>query len=367
MRRLMQITVAGAVIFAMLSLGSVSQAVGQQVGRFRAGCDSHGIRFRGTVNFAALGAHPCGRTGCGQSAGRATNHGRSCEPRLVGVGPLPNPPSTTIASGAGGAHGFAALTEAQQWAATGVDLEPPDQGLCAHGTKVMEPVNLALQVYTESGAALSPPVSLSALFELPPAYDASTKIFGPTLSDPRCYFDGPTGRWFVTVLEIDVNPYTGLRRVPQLGAAGREQTSNPLGSYGLFMIDSTDDGTDGTPVVANCPCFGDQPRIGADANGFYISADVSRSRVFSSEGGEIWAISKQGLAAAATGTLVSAHPGHHLQRCHHHRREPGERRAARGDPRGRHLRPESGVLLEHPGFLRVRVRRDGSAPRCCGR
>ncbi len=301
MRKLMQIMVVGTAILAMLSFGSVGPAIGQgrSVGSVPV-VTSHGVRFRGTVNFAGLAARADAvGPAAVQLVGPRTTVGAASRASLA-VGPPPNPPSTMVASGTGGAHGFVALSEAQQWAATGVDLEPPDQGLCAHGTKVMEPVNLALQVYTESGAALSPPVSLSALFELPPAYDASTKIFGPTLSDPRCYFDGQTGRWFVTVLEIDVNPYTGLPGYRSSELLAVSTTSNPLGSYGLFMIDSTDDGTDGTPVVANCPCFGDQPRIGADANGFYISADVFPIQGFSSEGGEIWAISKQGLAAAAT-------------------------------------------------------------------
>ncbi|HEX3517198.1 MAG TPA: hypothetical protein VHT26_24670, partial [Trebonia sp.] len=50
-----------------------------------------------------------------------------------------------------GEFGFAALSGVQQAAtAGGVDLEPPDQGLCAGGGYVMEFVNNALAIYDES-------------------------------------------------------------------------------------------------------------------------------------------------------------------------------------------------------------------------
>ena len=39
------------------------------------------------------------------------------------------------------------------------------------------------------------------------------------------------------------------------------------------MIDVTNDGTDGTPTHPGCPCFGDQPLIGADAHAFWVSTN----------------------------------------------------------------------------------------------
>jgi hypothetical protein len=112
-----------------------------------------------------------------------------------------------------------------------------------------------------------------------------------------------TGRWFVTSLEIDVNPNTGAfgNRSSELIAVS--QTSDPTGTYGLFSLDSTNDGSNGTPSQPNCPCLGDQPRIGADANGFYISTDSYPIQgLFNSNGGMLYAMSIQGLAAAATGS-----------------------------------------------------------------
>lgn len=199
----------------------------------------------------------------------------------------------------------------------GFDVEPPDQGLCAHSGVVLEAVNLAVRVYAEGGTALSATVSLNDFFALPPAVSSNGKntTFGPFLSDPRCYYDSQTGRWFLTALEIDVNPYTGALGFRSSELIAVSQTSDPTGTYGLFSLDTTNDGSDGTPAEPNCPCFGDQPRIGADAHGFYISTDSYPIHgVFNSNGGELYASSKQGLAAAATGSaappaLVAIHVG----------------------------------------------------------
>ncbi|MBV9334926.1 MAG: hypothetical protein JO243_03455, partial [Solirubrobacterales bacterium] len=97
--------------------------------------------------------------------------------------------------------GFLGLTAADSGAVNGFDLEPPDQGLCATGNTVVEPVNLAVAVYTESGITLLHPVSLNSFFGLAPAVsnNGRTTTYGPFLSDPRCYYDAQTDRWFLTV------------------------------------------------------------------------------------------------------------------------------------------------------------------------
>ncbi len=180
---------------------------------------------------------------------------------------------------------------------------------------MIEAVNLALRVYTESHMALTPTISLNSFFGLPPAFDSTHNTFGPFLSDPRCYYDAQTGRWFITVLQIDVNPYSGSLAYRSSELIAVSQTSDPTGNYALFSFDTTNDGNNSTPVEPNCPCFGDQPRIGADANGFYISTDSYPIHgSFNSNGGELYALSKQGLAAAAAGTappptLVAMHIG----------------------------------------------------------
>src|SRR5690348_11510572 len=273
--------------------------------------------YRGKVNLAALARHGASGTAPG---GRhpvrpdSPLSDKSAAPTTV---PAPNPPVTPILSKIGGARGFVGLTAADNGAVNGFDVEPPDQGLCAHNGVALEAVNLAVRVYTVSGTALTRTVSLNSFFGLPPAVNFSHNppTYGPFLSDPRCYYDAQTARWFVTSLEIDVNPFTGAFGYRSSELIAVSQTSDPTGNYGLFSFDTTNDGIGGTPSEPNCPCFGDQPRIGADAHGFYISTDSYPIHgVFNSNGGELYAMSKQGLAAAAvTGgsppSLVAIHVG----------------------------------------------------------
>jgi hypothetical protein len=270
----------------------------------------------GTVNVRQLAAQASSRAGTDR---RLSDTGKLDRPRRAPATPVPvpNPALTAIAAGTGGAQGFVGITDATQSQAVGnVSVEPPDQGLCAHGGLAIETVNLGIQVYTEAGQSLTPVIALNAFFHLPPFvnFGFNPPTFGPFLSDPRCYFDAQTGRWFVSALEIDLNPYSGAFGYRSAEFFAVSQGPDPRGSYGLFMIDSTKDGTDGTPAEANCPCFGDQPRIGADANGFYIAADIYPIHgLFNGNGGELYALSKIGLAAAVLGgplpPLVDIHTG----------------------------------------------------------
>jgi hypothetical protein len=279
------------------------------------------INFLGVTNVGQLALTSAAPAASPKANGHELPPMGAGKPRSVSAAavPVPNPPTTPVTLNSGGAQSFVGVTHLTQRLADNgnqFSLEPPDQGLCASGAVVVEAVNLGLQVFTEQRVALSPVIALNRFFHLPSAIDRSftPPSFGPFVSDPRCYFDQQTARWFVTVLEIDINPLSGAFGFRSSQLIAVSQTSNPLGSYSIFQIDTTNDGSNGTPVEANCPCFGDQPRIGADANGFYISTDSFPIHgLFNSNGGEVYAVSKTGLAAAATGgptpTLVAIHIG----------------------------------------------------------
>ena len=175
--------------------------------------------YRGTVNLHSLGI-AAKKASPGSVAGRKARQPYPLAPKTAQqpAVPVPNPLPTQILSQPGRAQGFVGLTTADSGGVNGFDVEPPDQGLCAHSGVQIEAVNLALRVYTESHMALTPTISLNSFFGLPPAFDSTRNTFGPFLSDPRCYYDAQTGRWFVTVLQIDVNPYSGSAGVPELGA-----------------------------------------------------------------------------------------------------------------------------------------------------
>src|SRR5712675_1090579 len=75
---------------------------------------------------------------------------------------LPRVAGTPVVNGTGGAAGFNGLDDFQQTAAgTGIyassqfDVTPPDQGLCVGNGDLVEPINLAVRVYSTQGTPLT--------------------------------------------------------------------------------------------------------------------------------------------------------------------------------------------------------------------
>jgi hypothetical protein len=190
-----------------------------------------------------------------------------------------------------GEFGFAALSGVQQAAtAGGVDLEPPDQGLCAGGGYVMEFVNNALAIYDKSGSQLLAPIGSAQAFKQPAS---------DFLSDPRCYYDAPTKRWFYQEFVI------GKTTSRQFEAVSN--TQDPTGGYTVYSWNTTDAKTKG------CPCFGDYDNLGADSNGIYVTTDqfaIAPTGPFN--GVVIYAISKAELESAAQTGILPAVVGYRL-------------------------------------------------------
>ena len=218
---------------------------------------------------------------------------------------VPTPQANTIVTPSA-INGFNGLTHLDQRLADNgnqFSLEPPDQGLSAGNGFVVEAVNNAISVYDQSGHLLVGPMALNRFFGLPSeVIRTATPVFGPFVSDPRIYFDKNTNTFFVTELEIDTNPASGAFLQ---GAAARTRTliavtHDPSSSWTVLSVDTTNDGGQG----GSCPCFGDQPLIGADANGFYIATNAFSLDTQSFRGGQIYAIPKAALAAGSAATVV---------------------------------------------------------------
>lgn len=146
--------------------------------------------------------------------------------------------------------GFDGLTVLQQGYASGYIVAPPDQGLAVGNGFVLEAVNLAFTVYdAESGAQIAAVTDLNTFFKAP------SSAF---LSDPKIYYDKSTNRFFASILVIG-------QRVGTLVAV--TQTGDPSGDWNIYFVSGV------ASELPGCPCFGDQPLIGADANGFFISTN----------------------------------------------------------------------------------------------
>ena len=213
---------------------------------------------------------------------------------------IPNPFPNPVLNRNPGFFGFSGVSHADQRLANGgnqFSVEPPDQGLCVGNGFVMDAVNEALAVYGTDGSLRAGPTDLNTFYGYPAAIDRTTGVAGPSLTDPKCYFDVSLNRWFVTILTFDADTPTTHVDIAV------SQTADPTGAWRIFSLPTTNAGGPGEPTHAGCPCFGDQPLIGADANGFFISTNEFSLEPFGAvfNGAQVYAISKARLAAAASG------------------------------------------------------------------
>ena len=188
-------------------------------------------------------------------------------------------------------------------------VEPPDQALCVGNGFVVESVNDVLRVYNTAGTLLAGPVDLNTFYGYAPAITrtASPLRFGPSITDPSCYYDPDTQRWFHVVLTLDrANPFTqNLAGTNHLDIAV-SQTSNPLGAWKVYQLPVQNNGTQGTPnhQCNSGFCLGDYPHIGADANAIFLTTNEFALSGPGFYGAQIYAISKRALAAWAASPNV---------------------------------------------------------------
>ena len=184
--------------------------------------------------------------------------------------------------------------------------EPPDQGLCANNTREFEIVNQVVQVYTRSGTPLLAGTSgepgftgpigitLNEFYGFPPAIDRTTGVYGLFIFDVNCQYDSGANRWYVSAAAFDQDPATGDFTGRAHALLAVSTSGNPLGSFKVYDIDTTNDGTDGTPNH-NCDggfCFGDYPQLGFDANGVYITTNEFDLFGPNFHGAQLYALSK---------------------------------------------------------------------------
>jgi hypothetical protein len=203
----------------------------------------------------------------------------------------PDPATTALSTkNVPGEIGFSALGGVQQASTKGgEDLEPPDQGLCAGNGYVMEFINNALAIYNEYGEQVVAPVGSASAFLQP------TSDF---FSDPRCYYDAPTNRWFFQEFIVGAFNASGKLVTPSTQFEAVSDTPDPTGTYTVYSWDTSD------TTTAGCPCFGDYDQFGADDNGIYVATDEFGIDSGAFNGAIIYAISKEQLeTAAATGIL----------------------------------------------------------------
>ncbi len=217
---------------------------------------------------------------------------------------------------------FEGLNHYQQRYARGgnqFSLEPPDQGLCVGNGFVVEAVNDVLNIFNTSGQSVLPDntaanivsglprnvnhaVDLNSFYGYPPAINRHTGVRGPEITDPSCIYDAQTNRFFLIVLTLETYPNGALTHANHLDLAV-SQSGDPTGSWNIYHIDTTNDGTN-TGGVNPGPYLADYPHIGADANGIYLTTNAYPWFSNGFGGAQIYALSKAQLAAGAADITV---------------------------------------------------------------
>ncbi len=288
-RKFCRLSVAFIILLAIAS-GVVAQEVSQKVQVQSSPLNLRKIGEASIASTRAANAEPSvprGLTATGEQSPLVKMHsiahqwGRVLAQKQLGSAALqpkilPSVTPLPVIAPDPGFSGFAALTGAEQASVAGFDTEPPDQGLCTDGKVVLEAINVAASVYdATSHKVLAGPVYLNNFFGV-----AATDF----TSDPRCYYDPSTQRWFLTLTDLG----SFLQSVPgpttDLLLAVSE-TSDPTGAFLVYAISTINDG-----YFSVCPCFGDQPLLGSDNNGFYISTNSYGALYFG--GAQIYALSK---------------------------------------------------------------------------
>jgi hypothetical protein len=178
-------------------------------------------------------------------------------------------------------------------------VEPPDQGLCAGNGFVLESVNDVLAIYNRAGNELVGPVDLNTFYGYPAAINRTTGAYGPSITDPSCYYDADTRRWFHVVLTLDrVGTSSALSGTNHLDIAV-SQSADPTGAWTVYRLPVQNNGTEGTPDhgCAGGFCLGDYPHIGADANAIFLTTNEFALFGPGFHGAQIYAISKRALVA----------------------------------------------------------------------
>ena len=340
------LALAASLVAGAVAIAPAAGASGSQGGETRI------ISASGTTTFsptptgadADLQAADFGQATVNAAGGPGSNHtgvnrSRSIEhgappvtgvPVTAGVGVSSTGPLSLVST-------FDGLNHRQQRLANNgnqFSLEPPDQGLCANSSVEMEIINDVMRVYSPTGAPVQGVEDLNSFFGYQPAVIRSKpRVFGQFVTDPSCFFDLDTQRWFADVLTIEVFPkndpanhisggdFTGANHLD----LAVSKTSDPTGAWTIYRVPVQDDSTQNTPnhhckgiapygqqTVPTNPnaCLGDYPHLGADANGVYLTTNEYSFFGVDFHGAQIYAFSKSALASGANTVAVTQFDTH---------------------------------------------------------
>ena len=209
--------------------------------------------------------------------------------------PAPDVASRAIAPAQTGFDGLRMFDQRYANGGNQFSVDPPDQALCVGGGRVLEAVNTVVAVYSTAGQTLLGPQDLNTFYGYPDQFNRSTGESGPVITDPVCYFDPEHQRFVLVVLTLDADPATGDFTGTNHLDVAVSASADPAGAWRRYSFAVQDDGSADTPRHHNCPCIGDYPHIGADANGVYITTNEYSFFGSGYNGAQIYALPKAQL------------------------------------------------------------------------
>jgi hypothetical protein len=114
-------------------------------------------------------------------------------------------------------------------------------------------------------------------------------------SDPRCFYDASSNRWFTLILFIS----GGGGGTQSHFDVGVSTSGDPSKFFNFYQVDTTD----ATNTPNGCPCFGDQPLFGIDQYNVYVSTNEFSILGPNFNGAQVYALDKTNMLAG-TSTAV---------------------------------------------------------------
>jgi uncharacterized repeat protein (TIGR01451 family) len=182
---------------------------------------------------------------------------------------------------------------------------PPDTIAAAGPNHVVEAVNDNLFFGSKSGLPNSLTGSTQSFDSFFPGFTHSIFGLDEVITDPSVNYDAATGKWIISILDIDLQHQVGYLNVAV------SNTNDPTGTWTKFQLDLTDGHGPLIPGNSGLKLWGDFERFGSSANAYvwtvnmfsFSSGGIDQNSLYDHV--QVIAIDKSNLANVHTVDLPS--------------------------------------------------------------
>src|SRR5262249_34048073 len=147
-------------------------------------------------------------------------------------------------------------------------LTPPDTIAAAGPNHVVEAVNTSLFIGSKASLPNNLSGSVQTFDNFFPGFRHSQGGLFDLLSDPSATYDAVTGKWVISILDIDLQNHKGYLDIAV------STTSNPTGAWSKFQVDLTTGHGPLIPGNSGLTLWGDFDRFGSSANAYVWTVNM---------------------------------------------------------------------------------------------